>query len=217
MIVVPVKDLQNAKQRLSPALTREERSALASAMLEDVLGALSGCRSHRVALVTGDREARKLAGAYSFEVIEDFTNPGETGAIEMATRVCVERGETETLVFPGDIPLITAHEVQMIFDCAPPRGTVLVPSASGRGSNGVLRRPADLIPLRFGNDSFVPHLAAARATGKPARVLKLAGIGLDIDEPADLLDLLDARGSTRSQRLLREWRLGERLLHAAAG
>src|SRR5437868_1921987 len=139
MILVPVKDLQNAKQRLSPALTREERSALASAMLEDGLEALSGCRSHRVALVTGDRQAKKLAAVYSFEVIEDVTNPGETGAIEMATRVCIGRGEPETLVFPGDIPLITAHEVQMIFDCAPPRGTVLVPSASGRGSNGVLR------------------------------------------------------------------------------
>jgi 2-phospho-L-lactate/phosphoenolpyruvate guanylyltransferase len=217
MILVPVKNLRDAKQRLSPALTREERSALASAMLQDVLDALSQSGSHKVALVTGDADAKKLAAAYSFEVIEDTSNPGETGAIEMATRVCVERGETETLVFPGDIPLITAREVQMIIDCAPPHGTVLVPSVSGRGSNGVLRRPANLIPLRFGNDSFVPHLAAARATGKPARVLKLSGIGLDVDEPADLSDLLAAPGSTRAQRLLGDWHIDERLLHAAAG
>src|SRR5581483_367927 len=215
MILVPVKNLKHAKQRLSPVLTGEERWALASAMLRDVLDALAGCRSHGVTLVTGDPEAKKLAAEYSFNVIEDATNPGETGAIELATRLCIERGETETLVFPGDIPLITAHEVQMIFDCAPPRGTVLVPSASGRGSNAVLRRPADLIPLHFGNDSFVPHLAAARATGKPARVLKLAGVGLDIDEPADLLELALARGCTRAQRLLREWLIGERLVQAA--
>ncbi|MBV9608643.1 MAG: hypothetical protein JO187_03715, partial [Acidobacteria bacterium] len=114
-------------------------------------------------------------------------------------------------------PLITPEEVQAIFECAPPEGIVLVPSASGRGSNGVLRRPGDLIPLRFGNDSFLPHLAAARATGKPVQVLKLPGIGLDVDEPADLLDLLAVHGHTRAQRLLREWRISERLLHAAAG
>jgi len=217
MILVPVKKLQDAKQRLSPALTREERTAFASAMLQDVLDALIAFRTREVALVTGDPNAKKLAAVYSFEVIEDTTNPGETGAIDLATRVCVERGETETLVLPGDIPLITSHEVQMIFDCAPREGTVLVPSASGRGSNGVLRRPADIIPLHFGNDSFIPHRAAAHATGKPVQILKLAGIGLDVDEPADLADLLAVPGSTRAQRLLREWHIDDRLLHAAAG
>ena len=104
-----------------------------------------------------------------------------------------------------------------MFACAPHCGCVLVPSASGRGSNGVLRRPPELIPLRFGNDSFVPHLAAARATGKAVQVLKLPGIGLDIDEPADLADLMAAGGHTRAQQLLRKWRIDERLLHAAAG
>jgi 2-phospho-L-lactate/phosphoenolpyruvate guanylyltransferase len=212
MILVPVKHLETAKQRLSPLLSATERFALAEAMLQDVLAALDAC-SHRehVSLVSGDARAHRLARQYGFGIIDDPDDPGETGAIELATRTAIERGAEFTLVLPADIPLITAAEVDQIFAAAPPEGSVLTPSASGRGSNAVFRRPADLFPLRFGNDSFLPHLAAARATANPVEVLRLAGIGVDIDKPADLPDLLAAPGNTRAQRLLLEWRVGERL------
>jgi 2-phospho-L-lactate guanylyltransferase len=212
MILVPVKNLETAKQRLSPLLSPAERFTLAEAMLQDVLAALDVCR-HRehVALVSGDARVHSLAKQHAFGIIDDPDDPGETGAIKMATRAAIERGSKFTLVLPADIPLITAAEVEQIFGAAPPHGTVLVPSASGRGTNAVLQRPPNLFPLRFGNDSFLPHLAAARATGKPVEVLRLAGIGVDIDEPADLADLLAASGDTKAQRLLDEWRIFERL------
>ena len=212
MILVPVKHLETAKQRLSPLLSAMERFALAEAMLQDVLAALDACR-HRehVALVSGDARAHRLARQYGFAIIDDPNDPGETGAIELATQAAIERCAKFIMVLPADIPLITALEVDQIFDAALPTGTVLAPSASGRGTNAVLQRPPGLFPLRFGNDSFVPHLAAARATGKPVEVLRLAGIGVDIDEPADLADLLAAASETRAQRLLREWRISERL------
>jgi len=212
MILVPVKHLETSKQRLSPLLSPAERFALAEAMLQDVLAALDVC-SHRehVALVSGDARAHRQALQYEFRIIHDADDPGETGAIEMATRAAIDRGAEFTLVLPADIPLITASEVDQIFAAAPPEGTVLAPSASGRGTNAVLQRPPGLFPLRFGDDSFLPHLAAARATGKPVEVLRLPGIGVDIDEPADLADLLAARGDTRAQRLLDEWQISERL------
>ena len=212
MILVPVKHLETAKQRLSPLLAPAERLALAGAMLQDVLAVLDVCR-HRghVAVVSGDARAHRLALQYGFGIIDDSHDPGETGAIEMATRAAIERGAEFTLVLPADIPLITAAEVDEIFTAAPPEGTVLTPSASGRGSNAVFRQPGDLFPLRFGNDSFPPHLAAARATGKRVEVLKLAGIGVDIDEPADLADLLALPGDTKAHRLLREWHISDRL------
>ncbi len=212
MILVPVKHLETSKQRLSPLLSPAERFALAEAMLQDVLAALDASR-HRgyVALVSGDARAHRLASQYDFEVIDDPNDPGETGAIEMATRAAIERRAEFTLVLPADIPLITTTEVDEIFAAAPPEGTVLAPSASGRGTNAVLQRPPGLFPLRFGNDSFLPHLAAARATGNPVEVLRLARIGIDIDEPADLADLIAAPGDTRAQRLLEEWHIPERL------
>jgi len=210
MILVPIKNLADAKQRLSSILSSEERFALAQAMCEDVLQALANWRDRpAVAVVTSDRFARELAAGFNFEVVAD-DNSGETNAIEMATAVCRERGEKSTLVVPADIPLIDGSEVQKVVDSAPPRGAVLVPDAAGRGTNAAWRSPSDLFPLRFGNDSFLPHLAAAKATGLPCVVLKLPGIARDVDRPEDLRELASASGERRSQKLVRSWNLGSR-------
>jgi 2-phospho-L-lactate guanylyltransferase len=78
-----------------------------------------------------------------------------------------------------------------------------------RGTNAVLRRPASLFPLRFGNDSFMPHLSAAIATDKSCVVLSLARIGLDIDTAEDLSELAQAPGEKPSQVLARKLGFGE--------
>lgn len=206
MILVPVKNTAAAKQRLASVLDQPSRTQLAQAMLHDVLAAVhSLSKRPAVGIVTSDPYATRLAEEYKFEVIADPENPGETGAIEMATRICVERGEDSTLVIPADIPLIEPWELEEIFKHSPDCGTVLVPAGDGRGTNAVLRRPADLFPLRFGNDSFKPHHAAAKATGKLCVVLHLPGIAVDVDNPSDLQQLISLPGETRAQRLARGW------------
>ena len=186
MILVPVKSLKQAKQRLAPALDQVARTELAQAMLHDVLDALNSWPGRpEVAIVSCDSFALSLANTFGFEIIADHKNSGETDAIEMATWVCEMRG-LDTLVIPADIPLMQAWELQAVLDAAPEVGSVLVPAGDGRGTNAALRRPAALFPLRFGNDSFKPHLAAAQATGKSCVVLSLPGIAVDVDNPADL-------------------------------
>jgi 2-phospho-L-lactate guanylyltransferase len=206
VILIPVKNLSAAKQRLAAALDQPARTELAQTMLHDVVSAVAALPNRPAgALVTGDPFALTLARRYDFEVIADEANPGETGAIEMATQICVARGVDATLVIPADIPLIQSSELEEIFRQAPDEGSLLVPATDGRGTNAAHRRPADLFPLRFGNDSFKPHLAAAQATGKPNIILQLPGIALDVDNPEDLRALLAQPGETRTQRLLRQW------------
>lgn len=208
MILVPIKNTASAKQRLGSVLDQPARTQLAQAMLADVLTTLHEWKNRpKVGIVTSDPYAMKLAADYQFEVIPDPENPGETGAIEMATRGCVERGEDSTLVIPADIPLIESWELEEIYKHAPAEGSVLVPAGDGRGTNAAFRRPAGLFPLRFGNDSFKPHHAAAQATGKPCVVLNLPGIAVDVDSPPDLRQLLSLPGETRAQRLARSWNL----------
>jgi 2-phospho-L-lactate/phosphoenolpyruvate guanylyltransferase len=215
VILIPVKNLSTAKQRLAAVLDQPARTELAQAMLHDVVAALAAW-PHRppCALVTSDSFAFDLAQKYDFEVIPDPINPGETRAIEMATGLCVSRGLDSTLVMPADIPLVQASEFDQILEHAPATGSVLVPAADGRGTNAVFRRPADLFPLRFGNDSFQPHLAAAQATRQPCQVLRLPGFALDIDNPVDLQELLSRPGETGTQALIRRWALDRRLLAA---
>jgi len=215
MILVPVKNLENAKERLSSVLSAAERRALAETMLHDVLEALAAVNHQtRVGVVTSDPFAVALAQHYGFTIISDPANFGESDAIAHATQHCVAYGEDNTMVIPGDIPLVQPEDIEQVLAAAPAQGSVLVPGWDGRGSNAVFRRPADLFPLRFGNDSFPPHLRAAQATGKPCLVLRLPRIGLDVDNPADLAQLLAHAGDTRSQQLLRSWKLEPRALAA---
>jgi 2-phospho-L-lactate/phosphoenolpyruvate guanylyltransferase len=210
MILVPVKDLKNAKQRLSAVLDQPSRTALAQAMLEDVLAVLASWSNRpEVALITRDPFALTLASRFDFQVIADHANTSETDAIAMATYICEMRLIHSTMVIPADIPLLEAQELQQIYDAAPAEGTVLVPAADGRGTNAAFRRPAGLFPLQFGNDSFAPHLAVAQATGLPCIVLKLPGIGVDVDNPADLKQLIEAPGQRKSQLLARQWKLSD--------
>ncbi len=213
MILLPVKNLSAAKQRLAAVLDQPARTRLAQTMLHDVVGVLAAWpRRPACALVTSDAFAIELAQQYDFEIIPDPANSSETDAIEMATRFCVVRGSDSTLVIPADIPLMQASELDQIFASAPAEGSVLAPAADGRGTNAAYRRPANLFPLRFGSDSFKPHLAAAQATGKPCIVLQLPGIALDVDNPEDLQQLLAHPGETRTQRLVRQWARDGRFL-----
>ncbi|MGO8794917.1 MAG: 2-phospho-L-lactate guanylyltransferase [Candidatus Sulfotelmatobacter sp.] len=206
MILIPVKNLSAAKQRLGTLLDQSSRTKLAQAMLHDVVSVVAAWPNRPpCALVTGDPFAIDLAKKYAFEIILDPVNPGETGAIAMATEICVARGIDFTLVIPADIPLIQASELEQILVHAPTEGSVLAPAGDGRGTNAAFRRPANLFPLRFGNDSFKPHLAAAQATGKPCVVLQLPSIAVDVDNPEDLRQLLKHPGETRAQQLLHRW------------
>ena len=214
-ILVPVKNLDDAKQRLAKVLTAERRRSLAEAMLRDVLDALAHLNQPEiVSLVTGDALVTKLASDYGFNVIADHENPGETAAIAMATQVCADSGSDGVLVIPADVPLITSAEIKAILTAAPERGTVLVPAADGRGTNAILRRPPNLFAARFGNDSFSPHLESARRTGLPVVILELPGVALDVDRPDDLAALLAASGSTRTQTLVRSWQAVAEAVHA---
>jgi 2-phospho-L-lactate/phosphoenolpyruvate guanylyltransferase len=210
MILVPVKNLSAAKQRLASLFDQPTRTELAQAMLFDVLETLAAWTGRpEVGIVTSDPFAIQLAQQFQFSVIPDHNNRSETDAIEMATRFCESQGIDNTLVIPGDIPLIQSWELARILESAPGEGSVLVRAADGRGTNAIFRRPAGLFPARFGNDSFEPHHAAAQATGKPCVVLSLPGIALDVDNPSDLLALASAAGETHAQRLIRQWGLND--------
>jgi 2-phospho-L-lactate guanylyltransferase len=210
IVLIPVKNISVAKQRLAPALDHQHRSQLAEAMLRDLLTACAGVQNRiDVALVTGDPQAKALATDFRCSVIEDGRNESETAAIEMATTLCEVKGYDTTIVVPGDIPMTTSAELDRVIDAAPVEGAVFVPAYDRRGSNCILRRPASIIPLRFGNDSFLPHCEAMRRTGKELVILELPGIGLDIDNPHELEMLVQRPGDTHSQRLLRVWGFGE--------
>ena len=202
--VIPVKNLGNAKQRLAGVLGQPERTALFRAMLEDVLEALSRVTSLAgIVLVTRDETAMALAKVYGAQCLIEPENRGHTAAVELAAGTLARWGVGSLLQLPGDIPRVTSHEIEAVIaaHAAAPAVTI-APSRDYRGSNAVLCSPPDVFPFRFGDDSFHPHLAAARAIGIEPTVIERAGIGLDIDTPDDLEAFLASPSDTRAYRLL---------------
>ena len=216
--VVPVKDLDGSKQRLAPALSPVERRALFQAMLEDVLTALTSARGlSGVALLTRDPEAMRLARAYDARVIEEPQNRGHTAAVAHAADALTAAGAAGMLAVPGDVPLATAGEIEAALAAhrAAPAMTI-VPAHDDFGSNCVICSPPRAMPLRFGDDSFRPHLAAARRLGIEPSVVRLPGLALDIDTPADLMALLARPAPTRAHAYLNESGIAARLSRTEA-
>jgi 2-phospho-L-lactate/phosphoenolpyruvate guanylyltransferase len=210
--LIPVKDLTQAKVRLSPLLSPAERYTLATAMLDDVLAAVRQASTvERMALVTTDPHALALAAQWGFEVVDEGSGRGETGAVELAVKVCRERGASSLAVIPGDIPLLTAADVDVVLQHGRQYDIVIVPSWDSRGTNAVLLRPPDALQLRFGAWSFFPHVKQAKRKGLSYKVVRLPRVALDIDTPEDLARLVPQARGTRSYAVLEEMGLLRRI------
>ncbi|MGD0104175.1 MAG: 2-phospho-L-lactate guanylyltransferase [Rhodopila sp.] len=208
---VPVKEFTGAKQRTASILTPVQRETLAATMLEDVLSALAGAtRLTGILVNTVDPVAADLAARYGAQVVTDGALDGHTGAVNGMARVLAAEGKGALLTVPGDIPRVTSAEIDaVVSSCLPAPSFTIVPAHDALGSNAVLCAPPFSVPLRFGDDSYFPHLMAARAQRIEPTVLRLPGIGLDIDHPADLRAFIAARPRmpTRTLALLERFGL----------
>jgi 2-phospho-L-lactate guanylyltransferase len=210
---VPVKDVVNAKQRLMRVLDGPERRELARAMLIDVLRALAGAHLDRVWVVTREPEVAAIAKSLGADPVGEEENRGHTAAVATAQAEAVRAGATAFMTIPGDVPCVTPEELKTLVAAAgAPPAAVFAPSRSGAGTNGVVLAPPSAMRLRFGEPSFDSHLTAARALRMEPRIVRLRGLGLDVDAPPDLLALLTEGAGTESHALLTRWRLPERLV-----
>jgi 2-phospho-L-lactate guanylyltransferase len=208
---VPVKAFTGAKTRTRSVLSPAQREILAATMLEDVLAALAGARNLAGILVnTVDPVAADLAHRYGARVVTEGALDGHTGAVNGMARVLTAEGKGALLTVPGDIPRVTSAEVDaVVASCHAAPSFTIVPAHDELGSNAILCAPPFSVPLRFGDDSYFPHLMAARRAGIEPVIVRLPGIGLDMDHPADLRAFIAARPRmpTRTLALLEEFGL----------
>lgn len=206
--VVPVKELDGAKQRLAGLLTPPQRSALAEVMAGEVLDAVAAARGLAgLVVVTLDPGITVLAARLGARIVADGARDGHTGSVTAAIRMLAREGRGGMMAMPGDIPAVTAGELEAVLaaQAAAPSFTI-APAHDDLGSNAVLCSPADSVPLRFGDNSFFPHLDAARRCGIEPVVVRRPGIAMDIDHPVDLAAFLGMPQSagTRTRAFLEE-------------
>lgn len=208
--VIPVKQLENAKQRLSGLLSAALRQDLFRAMLEDVLEAATTCdRVDKVIVVTDDAEVADIAHAYGAEVRSEPAQPGLIQAVTWTGEQLAREAVDNMMFLPADIPLVSVEELEVALDGFGMKGEpemMIVPAHDLGGSNCVVCSPPDCMEFGFGEDSFRRHLRIARERNVKAAVAKLPGIGLDVDTPDDLFraatELKDSGHETNTYRFL---------------
>jgi 2-phospho-L-lactate guanylyltransferase len=213
--IIPVKEFAGAKDRLSDLLSPHERLFLAATMLTDVLDAVAGCRHLAgVMIVTIDPNAAVLGKKIGARIVTEGARDGHTGSVNAGRRILASEGRGGMITMPGDIPAVRAGEIDAVLSAhhAAPSFTIS-PAHDDLGSNAVVCSPPEVVPLRFGDNSYFPHLDAARRQGIEPTVIRQPGIAMDIDHPVDLalfLRLPQSAG-TRTRTLLQELGVPARL------
>src|SRR5947209_6327926 len=129
-LLLPVKDLRQAKQRLAPFLNAEERFALAQAMLADTIRAVRGVRqADKIFVVTNYLPAMQAAEENGWELLREEQQISESISVDAASRHCAECGVTALLRLPLDVPLVQAGDIDELLavPCAA-KSLVIVPS-----------------------------------------------------------------------------------------
>ena len=228
--VIPIKQLEDAKQRLSGLLNSNERKLLFQAMVDDVLTAVEACTYiDNIVVVTNDQAVAELARGFGSEIRPEPEPPGLIEAVTETGKQLAAEGVECMLFLPGDVPLVTPEELEVVLEGFGMSGQpefMIVPASDLGGSNCVACSPPDCMSFGFGMDSFRKHLALARDRGIDPQVTKLPGIGLDIDTPSDISELMaeielsiegqGARSGYSTVRLLEEIGIRQRLQEESA-
>ena len=177
--LVPFEATQ-PKTRLDPILDAGERTALARAMLGDVLGALlaAGHDPEVVATAPVELAADTVDGVPV--VVDDRRR---------AAAVNARLGGTDPVgVLVADLGLVTPEAVASLVAAAADADVAIAPGRGG-GTNGLVVAHPDF-RVDFHGVSVRDHLTAARAVGAETRVVDSMRLATDVDEPADLVEVL---------------------------
>lgn len=207
-LALPVKSLGHAKTRLSGFLTPLERGALSLAMYEDVLDVTLALEGWETWVVSPDESVLEIAiGRGATPIREE--RPSLRSAVHRIEAEAAARMIQALAILLADTPFVTLQALTTVTHTLGP--VVIAPSADERGTNLLLRRPPGAIPSRFGPDSFRRHLETAAERELPTAVIEHEDLAFDLDEPDDILTVLETRRPGRTLEVCRDMDLASRL------
>jgi 2-phospho-L-lactate/phosphoenolpyruvate guanylyltransferase len=194
--IVPVKPLRRGKSRLAGTLSEDERTHLNQLLLEHTLKTLTDLKEiEQILVVSRDPAALSLAREHGARTVREAGSPKLNTALKRATVVAQVYATRGVLVLPADLPLMTREDILALVERAnKPPVVVIAPDRREEGTNALLISPAGLIEYDFGSGSFQHHCERARQAGARLEVVTLSSLGLDLDLPEDLEEVLKLEG-----------------------
>jgi 2-phospho-L-lactate guanylyltransferase len=186
-VIVLVKDLDSAKQRLGTVLDPKARRALALRNAERAVRA-AAAGDHRV-VVAGSAEVKSIAERLGVEALLEPRQEGQNVAATRGIAHALKNGARAVLLLSSDLPMVTQQALRNFLEFAgrqAPPAAVAAPALGRGGTNALYLNPPDAIGLHFGADSLAAFRADAEGKGVTFVVHKSDALALDLDEPADL-------------------------------
>ena len=179
--VIPFKK-GNAKSRLSALLSEKERGEFAIAMLNDVAGTLrsSGCFRVIDLLTTSMIEIEGLNTVLTEKGLNEALN-------EYLGKMCSHSMNEPVLIIMADIPLVSVKNIRDMVTS--PADIVIAPGRMG-GTNAIFIRDPSRFHVDYYGASFLKHRDIASSNGLKYEVFDTFNLSTDIDETADLAEVL---------------------------
>jgi 2-phospho-L-lactate guanylyltransferase len=166
-------DACDPKTRLSDLLDADERETVARAMLRDVISALDATDHQPTVLATADVDCE-----VPVRVDDRPLTPAVNDALDSV--------DGPAAVVMADLALVTPGALAGLF--APDADVVLAPGLGG-GTNALVARDPSF-RVDYHGLSYLDHREAAAAAGCDVRTVDSFRLAVDVDAPADLVEVL---------------------------
>ena len=198
--IIPVSKFKNAKTRLSPFLSEEERESLLKVMLQDVTDTL---KKHvdKIFIISRDEDVLNYAKKLNLDTILEDENSNLNKALKQAMKYCKGKAK-KIIIVPSDVPLIGKTNVQMLIDASKSLDFIIVPSKGG-GTNMIIMKPM-AIHTRFEGFSYKEHVQAAERKKLNPQVHDSFFMALDVNTAEDLGEIMILGEKTHTRKYLKE-------------
>lgn len=173
--IVPLRQGQGPKARLSKSLSPSERIRLSIHMADAVVQALRDTGGiEQILLLSPAPPPASMPVAWRQDLGRGLN-----------AELDILRGELDDralLVIHGDLPLVGPDDIEAMIEGAEVRGHAFAPDRHGAGTNAAAIMPGRAFSFAFGEGSLARHLAHA----PNAALIRRPGLAIDVDTPDDL-------------------------------
>src|SRR5271167_1469323 len=188
--IVPLHIPKLSKVRLSKVFDKEERARLTLAMLDHVLSTLQRAQTiSSVTVVSADQNVRRKVEKRGARFIWEGRKRGLNSAITLAQKRLKIEANSSVLIIHADLPTLSPGEVDAFVRAVRHYEIGIAPSKDGTGTNALFLETPNLISTVFGRESFHKHLRVIRKKALRYKIIRLRGIGFDLDDTNDLQNL----------------------------
>ena len=198
--IIPVTKFKNAKTRLSPFLSEEEREKLLKVMLQDVTDTLRKYVD-KIFIISRDEDVLNYAESLNLDTILEDENSNLNKALKQAMKYCKGKAR-KIIIVPSDVPLIGKTNIAMLIEASKSLDFIIVPSKGG-GTNMIIMKPM-AIHTRFEGFSYKEHVKAAERKKLNPQVHDSLFMALDVNTAQDLGEIMIHGEKTHTRKYLKE-------------